>query len=97
MREMWELGELGELGEMREMWFDCAHQPGVGGEITNFPFPQSPLPLIPRGGPEFPSPQPPIPSPQIKTDCLGKENSRLKVKISNGDLSFSVEEVLDLS
>ncbi|EKF04121.1 hypothetical protein FDUTEX481_02820 [Tolypothrix sp. PCC 7601] len=25
------------------------------------PFPQSPLPLIPRGGPEFPNPQSPIP------------------------------------
>ncbi|EKF00941.1 hypothetical protein FDUTEX481_08427 [Tolypothrix sp. PCC 7601] len=28
------------------------------------PSPQSPLPLIPRGGPKFPSPQSPIPSPQ---------------------------------
>ncbi|BAY92566.1 hypothetical protein NIES3275_46020 [Microchaete diplosiphon NIES-3275] len=31
------------------------------GEII---IPQSPLPLIPRGGPEFPNPQSPVPNPQ---------------------------------
>ncbi|EKE99402.1 hypothetical protein FDUTEX481_09977 [Tolypothrix sp. PCC 7601] len=30
------------------------------------PCPQSPLPLIPRGGPEFPSPQSPTPSPHFE-------------------------------
>ncbi|EKF01717.1 hypothetical protein FDUTEX481_07588 [Tolypothrix sp. PCC 7601] len=34
------------------------------------PSPQSPLPLIPRGGPEFPSPQSPVPSPQSPIPSL---------------------------
>ncbi|MFN6461956.1 MAG: efflux RND transporter permease subunit [Nostoc sp. DedVER02] len=34
-----------------------------GGQGSNIPNPQSPSPLIPKGGPEFPNPQSPIPNP----------------------------------
>ncbi|WP_414755045.1 ATP-dependent helicase [Anabaena sp. CCY 9910] len=45
---------------------------GAGGELTArfSPNPQSPLPLIPRGGPTFPNPQSPIPNPQSPINLI---------------------------
>ncbi|EKF04676.1 hypothetical protein FDUTEX481_00833 [Tolypothrix sp. PCC 7601] len=44
------------------------------------PSPQSPLPLIPRGGPEFPNPQSLIPSPQSPVPLSRTMNNQSKLE-----------------
>ncbi|MEH1783517.1 MAG: 16S rRNA (cytosine(967)-C(5))-methyltransferase [Nostoc sp.] len=54
---------LRKVGEQRGR--GAEEQGGRGAEEKDsLSLPQSPLPLIPRGGPTFPNPQSPVPSPQ---------------------------------
>ncbi|MEH2074813.1 MAG: cobaltochelatase subunit CobN [Nostoc sp.] len=57
-----------------------------GAEII--PNSQSPSPLIPRGGPEFPNPQSPIPNPQSpipNTEAFKQRLSQMQVVLHNQD------------
>ena len=79
-------GEV-SLWELAQAYLTIAKQGQPTPLITTLP--QSPLPLIPRGGPEFPSPQSPTPTNwQLITNILSDNHARAT--------AFGVDSILNL-